>query len=161
MMNGTLINYYFHCKRQCYLHGNKLNLEDNSELVNIGKALHEEKNTGKCHELAIENIKIDKLSDKYLTEIKKSDADKEAVKWQVYYYLYVLKQKGIDRIGKIEYLEKNKPSQIEYLELNEQIENQLKDIEVKINVLLESEQVPAPIEQKHCKKCAYFEYCYL
>ena len=30
-VNGTLINYYFHCKRQCYLHGNRLNLEDNSE----------------------------------------------------------------------------------------------------------------------------------
>lgn len=42
-INGTLINYYFHCRRQCYLHGNKLNLEDNSELVKIGKAIHEEK----------------------------------------------------------------------------------------------------------------------
>ena len=29
-VNGTLMNYYFHCKRQCYLHGNRLNLEDNS-----------------------------------------------------------------------------------------------------------------------------------
>lgn len=37
-INGTLINYYFHCKRQCYLHGNRLNLEDNSEQVKIGKA---------------------------------------------------------------------------------------------------------------------------
>ena len=36
-VNGTLINYYFHCKRQCYLHGNRLNLEDNSEQVQIGK----------------------------------------------------------------------------------------------------------------------------
>ena len=42
-VNGTLINYYFHCKRQCYLHGNRLNLEDNSEQVKIGKAIHEEK----------------------------------------------------------------------------------------------------------------------
>ena len=31
--NGTLVNYYVHCKRQCYLHGNRLNMEDNSELV--------------------------------------------------------------------------------------------------------------------------------
>ena len=41
-VNGTLMNYYFHCKRQCYLHGHRLNLEDNSEIVQIGKALHEE-----------------------------------------------------------------------------------------------------------------------
>ena len=44
-VNGTLINYYFHCKRQCYLHGNRLNLEDNSEIVKIGKAIHEDKAT--------------------------------------------------------------------------------------------------------------------
>ena len=42
-INGTLMNYYFHCKRQCYLCGNRLNLEDNSEQVKIGKAMHEEK----------------------------------------------------------------------------------------------------------------------
>ncbi len=42
-VNGTLINYFFHCKRQCYLHGNRLNLEDNSELVQIGRAIHEVK----------------------------------------------------------------------------------------------------------------------
>ena len=45
-VNGTLMNYYFHCKRQCYLHGNRMNLEDNSENVQIGKAIHEEKVRG-------------------------------------------------------------------------------------------------------------------
>ena len=59
-VNGTLINYYFHCKRQCYLHGNRLNLEDNSEAVKIGKAVHEEREEkAKNAELQIENIKID------------------------------------------------------------------------------------------------------
>ena len=41
MLNGTLVNYYLHCKRQCWLHGNRVNLEDNSENVKVGKALHE------------------------------------------------------------------------------------------------------------------------
>ena len=36
-INGTLMNYYFHCKRQCYLCGNRLNLEDNSEQVKLEK----------------------------------------------------------------------------------------------------------------------------
>lgn len=97
-VNGTLMNYYFHCKRQCYLHGNRMNLEDNSENVRIGKAIHEEKAVGSSNsEIAIENIKLDKLTAEYLTEIKKSDADEEAAKWQLYYYLYVLKTKGIVR----------------------------------------------------------------
>ena len=91
-VNGTLINYYFHCKRQCYLHGNRLNLEDNSEQVKIGKAIHEEKSADKSNsEIAIDNIRLDKLTKEYLTEVKKSDADVEAAKWQLLYYLKVLK----------------------------------------------------------------------
>ena len=61
-VNGTLINYYFHCKRQCYLHGNRLNLEDNSEIVQIGKAIHEERLQSSNSEIAIENIKLDKFT---------------------------------------------------------------------------------------------------
>ncbi|MBM6839620.1 Dna2/Cas4 domain-containing protein, partial [Clostridium saudiense] len=94
-INGTLINYYFHCRRQCYLHGNRLNLEDNSEIVKVGKALHEKKATNENSEISIDNIKIDKLTKEYLIEVKKSDADVEAAKWQLLYYLKVLKDKGI------------------------------------------------------------------
>lgn len=93
-VNGTLMNYYFHCKRQCYLFGNRLNLEDNSEIVQIGKALHEEKDNKKNTELAIDNIRLDKLTGEYLTEVKKSDADVEASTWQLLLYLKVLKDKG-------------------------------------------------------------------
>ena len=95
-MNGTIINYYFHCKRQCYLFANKLNFEDNSELVKIGKEIHLNKSENKKNsEIKIDNIVVDKITDKYLVEIKKSDADKEAARWQLYYYLYILKKKGI------------------------------------------------------------------
>lgn len=94
-VNGTLINYYFHCRRQCYLHGNRMNLEDNSEVVKIGKALHEERAGKDNSEIAIENIRLDKLTREYLTEIKKSDADVEAAKWQLLFYLKVLKEKEL------------------------------------------------------------------
>lgn len=122
-VNGTLINYYFHCRRQCYLHGNRLNLEDNSEIVKIGKAMHEEKATSENSEISIDNIKIDKLTKEYLTEVKNSDADVEAAKWQLLYYLKVLKDKGIVRRGKLECIEKNKSdNKILYFELTNEIE---------------------------------------
>ena len=71
-VNGTLINYFFNCKRQCYLHGNRLNLEDNSEIVKIGKAMHEEKEEMiNESEIAIDSIKLDGLTTRYLIEIKK------------------------------------------------------------------------------------------
>ncbi len=84
-------------------------MEDNSEDVHIGKIIHELKSEGKKNsEISIDNVKIDKITKDYLVEIKKSDADIEAVKWQVLFYLSLLKSKGINREGKIEFQEKNK-----------------------------------------------------
>lgn len=162
-INGTLINYYFHCKRQFWLHGNRINLEDNSEDVRIGKILHELKSEGKKNtEISIDNVKIDKITDEYLVEIKKSDADIEAVKWQVLLYLKILKDKGIERKGKIEFEEKNKQNKkIIYIELTEELEKELEKLKIDMKKIMESDVPPKTYEVNKCKKCAYYEYCYV
>lgn len=155
-ITGTIVNYYIHCKRQCYMHYHKINLEDESELVKIGKAVHEEKNT---EEISIENIKLDKIGKEYLVEIKKSDADLEASEMQVLYYLFKLKEKGIIKKGKIEVIEKNKSSRkIHEIILTEENEKKLKDVIEKIKLLVKDDKIP-PIEKS--KKCAYYPYCYI
>ena len=162
-VNGTLMNYYIHCRRQCYLHGNRLNLEDNSEIVKIGKSIHEEKAANSPNsEIEIENIKLDKLTGEYLTEVKKSDADVEASTWQLLYYLKVLKEKGIIRKGKLEFIEKNKTEKktmiVELTKAREQqLEYYIREIEATIN----HDAAPEPLYKPKCKKCAYYEYCYI
>lgn len=162
-VNGTLINYYFHCKRQCYLHGNRLNLEDNSENVKIGKAIHEEKSEKeKNTEITIDNIKLDKLTSEYLVEIKKSDADINAATWQLIYYLKVLKDKGIERKGKLEFIEKNKTNKkVIIVELSEENEIKLNKYIDDIENLIISNEIPGVLNKGKCKKCAYYEYCYI
>jgi len=91
-LTGTLINYYFHCKTQLWLHANRINLEDNSEEVRIGKILHEI-NEDRINEVSFESIKVDKITKDYVVEVKKSDSDVEAAKTQLLFYLYTLKQK--------------------------------------------------------------------
>lgn len=161
-VNGTLMNYYFHCKRQCYLHGNRLNLEDNSEQVKIGKALHEEREKKENTEIALENIRLDRLSSAYLTEVKKSDADVEAAKWQLLFYLKILKEKGVIRKGKLEFVEKEKTNKkILYYELTEELENELENYISSVEILLEFDNIPEVLNKPQCKKCAYYEYCYI
>lgn len=162
-VNGTLINYYFHCKRQCYLHGNRLNLEDNSENVKVGKAIHEERSDrGKNTEITIDNIKLDKLTTEYLVEVKKSDADINAATWQLMYYLKVLKSKGIERKGKLEFIEKNKSDKkIIVIELDEENEIKLDKYVKEIEELIISDKIPETLNKGKCKKCAYYEYCYI
>ncbi|MCF6173995.1 MAG: CRISPR-associated protein Cas4 [Campylobacteraceae bacterium] len=161
-INGTLINYYFHCKTQCWLHANRINLEDNSEDVRIGKVLHEIAEKKGKSEVSIENIKVDKITKDYVVEIKKSDSDMEATKWQVLLYLYKLKQKGIYKKGKIEFIEKNKQAKkVHFVELDETKETELLKVLEEIRNLINQQSHPKPKKQRKCKKCAYYEYCFV
>ena len=161
-ITGTLTNYYFHCPTQCWLHANRINLEDNSEDVRIGKVLHEiNEEKAKQTEIKIDNVKIDKLTKEYLIELKKSDSDPEAVKWQVLLYLYKLQQKGIERKGKVEYHEKNHPTKSDIIELDEVNKKLLLSILEAIMELVTSAIPPAPKFENKCKKCAYYEYCFI
>lgn len=161
-INGTIVNYYVHCKRQCWLHGNRINLEDNSELVKIGKAIHEVKSLeNKDTEISIENIKIDRITKEYLTEIKKSDADVEASKWQLIYYLKVLKDKGIKRKGRLEFIERNKSKKTIIIELDEDVLIELDEMVKEIEILLSCNDIPKREDRASCKKCSYYEYCYI
>lgn len=83
-ITGTSINYYFHCKKQCWLSQNFINMEFNSELVKIGSELHKDKlSEKKSNEVWVDNIRIDQLTDTYAIEVKKSDSDIESAKWQL------------------------------------------------------------------------------
>ena len=162
-VNGTLINYYFFCKTKLWLHANRINLEDNSEDVRIGKILHEiNEEKGKKTETSIDNIKIDKLTKDYLVEVKKSDSNPEAVKWQVLLYLYKLKQKGVIKKGKIEFIEKRKQrKKVHFVELDESNEKELLEVLSKIEELIDLPKPPEATLENHCKKCAYYEYCFI
>lgn len=143
--------------------GNRLNLEDNSESVKVGRAMHEEKEKKMANsEIAIDNIKIDGLTSKYLVEIKKSDADIKASKWQLLFYLKKLKDKGVRREGKLEIIEKNKQDKsIIYVELTDDNEKELEKYIKEIEELIAGEQIPGLQNSPSCKKCAYYEYCYI
>lgn len=161
-INGTIINYYFHCKRQCYLFANRLNMEDNSEDVRVGRVLHEikakeEKNT----EIKFENMALDKITQKYIEEFKKSDADINAARMQLLFYLKNLEDKGVKKQGKLICSEKNKKEKIETVILDKESKIELDKCMMDIQCLIEQEEVPKIEDKKKCKRCAYYEYCHI
>ena len=158
-MTGTLINYFLFCKTKTWLFYHRINLEDNSEDVRIGRVLHE---INEENEVSLENIKLDKITPKYVVELKKSDSDIESGKWQLLFYLYTLKQKGIIKKGKLEVVEKHKQNKKQFIiELTKDDEIKLQRIIQEINALITQPTPPKPIYKKECKKCAYYEYCFL
>lgn len=162
-ITGTIVNYYIHCKRQCWLFAHKLNLEDDSEDVRIGRILHEIRSEGRSNaEIQIEGIKVDKLTDEFVVELKKSDADVAATTWQTMYYLYILRQKGLERKGRLEFLERNKQTyKTVEVELNEVSEQKLEGLLAEIETYLAQDKPLPAMYSKKCERCAYYAYCFI
>ena len=151
---ATHINYFFTCKRKLWLFSRKISCEQESDLVKIGKIYHED---FEKDNIEIENMKIDKIRNGKVFEFKKKNTAPEAARYQVLYYLWRLKQKGINTTGIIKYKENNR---IEEVELNGENEEILKKSIQEIKVICFSNK-PQPIKRiKYCKNCSYYELCF-
>lgn len=153
---GTLIEYYNHCQRQAWLFYNKINLEDNDENVRIGKILHE---INKIDDLLIEDIKVDKITKSYVVELKKSNADVNATKQQLLFYLYKLRQKGIHKKGLIKFLDTKE--EIEILLTPETEKELISTMQRLKKLVIETTPPSQTLKINQCKRCAYYSYCYI
>ncbi len=153
------INYFYVCKRKLWLFSKNITFENKSEKVLLGRLLHEysyPKENSK--EILIDNlITIDIMSDGSIREVKYSSKMKEADTMQVMYYLYYLKQKGIEKQGIINYPKEKRKEVLKLTsEYEEKVKQALKEIEE-----ITTKFIPPPAQkQKICRSCAYFEFCW-
>lgn len=160
-VTGLMIYYYFVCKRKLWYFSNNINMEQNSELVNIGKILDETSYSREKKEILIDNtIKIDFIKNKaVLNEVKKTKSIEEAGIWQLKYYMYYLENKGVKNIeAKIDFPLLRETRDV-ILEDNDKkiLENVIKNIEDIVNM----DKPPEKIDSKICNKCSYFDLCYV
>lgn len=160
-ITGVMIYYYFVCKRKLWYFANEINMEAENEAVMLGKLLDENSYRRSDKHINIDNvINIDFIKEqKELHEVKKSKAVEEAGVWQVKYYLYYLKKRGVIGIkAKIDYplLKKN----IE-VELTQQDEEKLEEVIQEIAEVKKQAYPPEFKMKKICGKCAYHDLCFI
>ncbi len=160
-ITGVMIYYYFICQRKLWYFANEINMEQNSELVSIGKTIDETSYKREKKSILIDDtINIDFIKDgAVLHEVKKTKAIEEAGIWQLKYYMYYLKQKGVETLeAKIDYplLRQTKEIVLEKEDV-EIIENVIKNIQE----IVTKEKPPEVIKEKICKKCSYYDLCYV
>jgi CRISPR-associated exonuclease Cas4 len=138
-------------------------MEQESELVSLGKIIHENSYKRENRDFALDNIinvdfirKGDVLE---IHEVKKSTKMEKAHLFQLLYYLYYLKhEKGISNTrGFLDYPKIRKK---EEYELNPTNEAQLEDVFDKIKNIID-DNLPKPVKKPFCRKCAYFELCWV
>ncbi len=160
-ITGTMFYYYFVCQRKLWCFSHYISFENTSEKVLLGKLLDESAYSRENKHIMIdETVNVDFIKQwKVLHEIKKSKSIEEASIWQVKYYLYFLRQRGINlEKGILDYPQIKKREEV-FLEEGDQ-EKIEKIIDGIASIVLQ-EKMPAPINSKICKSCAYYEYCYV
>lgn len=159
-ITGTMMNYYFICERKLWLFTHDLKFEKQNENVLLGKLIDQGTYQSKRKQIMLdETINIDFIEDcKVIHEVKKSRAMEKSSEWQVKYYIYYLRNKGINiEKGILDY---PKLRQIKEVYLTKDDEQHLEEIIIEIQRIKQTNDIPDVIDSKICSKCAYFEYCY-
>ena len=160
-ITGLMVYYYFVCKKKLWYFVNQIQMEQNSELVEIGKIVDDTSyENQEKHILIDNNINIDFIKNSaILHEVKKTKAIEEASIWQVKYYMYYLERKGVKNVkAKIDF-----PliKETKVIILNKEDRQAIKEVIVHIQEIINS-KIPMDVEQdKKCKKCAYYDLWYI
>ena len=159
-VQGVKVNYYYICKRKLWLFSKGISMESNSDRVLSGKVLHERSYPRiKKKEILVDDlIKLDAIDGEYVKEVKISSKMKKSDRMQLLYYLYCLKDKGIEKKGLISYV---KEKRVEEVELTEEDVEEIEQVLIDINNIVHLNIPPGVINLPYCKKCAYYEFCYV
>lgn len=187
-LTGTQINYYFVCKRKLWLFSHSMELESESDLVHLGRLLHEQSYKRKFKEVQVDRIKVDFLDRKetrtvpapangelatglqvekegddsfsiIIHEVKRSRSMHDAHIFQLLYYIYYLKMNYNMNVGR---------GMLHYpllktnvpVDLTEQRVKQVENVLSDIRRTISLPNPPAAVWIKPCRLCAYRELCW-
>ena len=163
-ITGTHINYLFVCERKLWLFSKGLQMEHGSEQVYEGKLTGEltyPDRPVKYTELALPGGKIDyyDAKNKVVHEVKQSNKVEDAHIAQVKYYLYLLREIGVENPTGI--LEYPKLRERETINWEQGDQAKVKQWLKKISQILTMPTPPPVINAGICKKCSYHDLCYV
>jgi CRISPR-associated exonuclease Cas4 len=160
-VGGTLIWYYYICKREVWLISHQLTPDQEDTNVAIGRLIDRNSFSREKKEIAVGSSKMDifRVVDGKLVigEVKKSSRYRDSARMQLAFYLKELAERGIEAIGELRFPEEKKR---ETVELNEELINELQNVERDILRIVYMEKPPAPKKVKWCRNCAYAEFCW-
>ena len=90
-------------------------------------------------------------------EVKKSDRFLRSATMQLCFYLWRMKQMGVNATGEIRIPRKKK---IIPVELTSERERELEQMMANIEQLVAQPKPPAAVKGRFCKKCAYDSFCW-
>jgi CRISPR-associated exonuclease Cas4 len=174
-IGGMLVGYFIICPRKAWQSMQGLWMEQESDTVAIGRLIGESSYSRERKEVDLTATSPDgtelvaridwaDLREGVLHETKKSRAVEDAHRWQLKFYLWLLKLSGVVRengdpyTGMLNYpaLKRTEP-----VTLTEADERRLAEIVAALRRLAPEPTPPPRITKRQfCRKCAFEELCY-
>jgi len=137
--------------------------DEDNQLLDLGRLLHEESYKREDKEFSAPGMRIDILrtsspgEELVVCEVKKSIRFLKPAKMQLCFYLWKLKQQGVNAKGELLVPKKKKRIPVE---LTPALETELERIMSRIEKLVAEPKPPPVVKSKFCRRCAYREFCY-
>ncbi|MGC8797023.1 CRISPR-associated protein Cas4 [Thermodesulfovibrio sp.] len=158
---GTLIWYYYICSREVWLMSRQLTPWQENPFIEIGRLLSEEAYKRERKEIHLENIVIDLLKTEgenvVIGEVKKSSRFEKSARMQLAFYLWRLKQLGIEATGQLLFPKEKKKI---IVTLTKELKAELIEAQAQIKEIIKMEIPPPAQKTKFCSKCGYQEFCW-
>jgi len=159
-VTGTMVNYYFVCKRKLWLFSRGLSRERDSQLVALGQLLHEASFTRERKEVFIlGHIKVDHTTtgEKVIIhEVKRSKSYSNAARAQLLFYLSELERLGIECKGELHFRSEKRREEVT---LDSDGRCSVQQIVREVCRVVTESQSPEPQKGVPCRRCSYRDYC--
>ena len=160
-VTGTLMWYYFVCKREVWLMSREVTPFEEDDLLEIGRLIHEDSYKREKKEVDLFSMKIDVLMKTngrlLIGEMKKSSSYLMPARMQLLFYLYRLKEMGISAEGELLVPKERKKEKVI---LNKDAEEKVKSAISDIQKIIALETPPPAVKTHFCNRCAYKDFCF-
>ena len=162
VINGSIVAAFIACPREAWLLSRQITADQENPYLILGRLIHEDSYRRDKKEIIVDNIKIDLMEREneeitVVGEIKKSSRSEESARMQLIFYLYKLREMGIEAKGELLFPKEKKRKNII---LDKPAMDEIENIIAKIEEILDKPVPPLPQRIKYCRACAYKEFCW-
>lgn len=160
-VTGTLVWYYYICKREVWLMARHLVPDEDNPNIDLGRFIGEHTYRRDKKEITVDHIKLDILRKEkgqlVVGEVKKSSKYEKSATMQLAFYLMKLREKGVDAVGELLFPKEKKKTRVE---INDELIVQIENAKKEILKIVYQETPPLPQKINYCRNCAYAELCW-
>lgn len=160
-VTGTLVWYYYVCKRQVWLMSHQINPDEDDPNIAYGRFLQKISYGREKKEKVVGNCKFDLVQQRdgtiVVSEVKKTSRHEKSATMQLLFYLKELWERGVEAVGELRFPEEKRRKTVV---LTDEALREVKETEAHIIELIKRDLPPKPEKTKWCRNCGYVEFCW-